>query len=166
METNVNKATEVTVEVKPTETKVENKVENKTHRRRIKSKEDLIPEFARKYPEHILNIALLIHNNVEIKRFTALGILNYLLNKGEIKGDHRYVVFKWNKFTVKYNELSRDYLYSEPFFLNALVASFASFSASAQKTIDTFVREELKQDLTDAVDKDSVEEIVNMNDAN
>lgn len=115
------------------------------------------------YPEHIVAIALIIKNNAEIRRFTALGILNYLLQKGEIKGDSRYVSFKWNKFAVKCDGLMREYFYTEPFFINALVASFNSFSASAQRTIDAFCHKEMSVSINKAVDKEEVEAITALN---
>ena len=118
---------------------------------------------ATNYPEHVVAIALIIKNNAEIRRFTALGILNYLLQKGEIKGDNRYVSFKWNKFAVKCNGLMREYSYTEPFFINALVASFNSFSASAQRTIDAFCHKEMSVSINKAVDKEEVEAITALN---
>lgn len=122
-----------------------------------------LPPITGRYPEHIVQIALIIKNNAEIRRFTALGILNYLMQKGEIKGNSRYVSFKWNKFAVKCDGLMREYSYNEPFFLNALVASFASFSASAQRTIDNFCKKEMSVGINKAVDKDEVENIAAFN---
>ncbi len=128
-----------------------------------KAKVKGIAPAAANYPEHVVAIALLIKNNAEIRRFTALGILNYLLQKGEIKGDNRYVSFKWNKFAVKCNGLMREYSYTEPFFINALVASFNSFSASAQRTIDAFCHKEMSVSINKAVDKEEVEAITALN---
>lgn len=128
-----------------------------------KDKKKELPSVTGRYPDHIVQIALLIKNNAEIRRFTALGILNYLLQKGEIKGTARYVSFKWNKFAVKCNGLMREYSYNEPFFLNALVASFASFSASAQRTIDNFCKKEMSVGINKAVDSEEVENIVALN---
>lgn len=128
-----------------------------------KAKVKGIAPAAANYPEHVVAIALLIKNNAEIRRFTALGILNYLLQKGEIKGDNRYVSFKWNKFAVKCNGLMREYSYTEPFFINALVASFNSFSASAQRTIDAFCHKEMSVSINKAVDKEEVETITALN---
>lgn len=54
---------------------------------------DGLPVVTDNFPKHVVAIALLIKNNAEIRRFTALGILNYLLQKGEINGEHRYVSF-------------------------------------------------------------------------
>lgn len=126
-------------------------------------KKNGIPPVANRYPEHVVQIALLIKNNAEIRRFTALGILNYLLQKGEISGNSRYVSFKWNKFAVKANGLMREYSYNEPFFLNALVAAFSSFSASAQRTIDHFCKQEMSVGISKAVDQSAVDDIVNLN---
>lgn len=124
---------------------------------------DGLPAVVDNFPKHVVGIALLIKNNAEIRRFTALGILNYLLQKGEITGDHRYVSFKWNKFAVKANNLMREYSYNEPFFLNALVAAFSSFSASAQRIIDEFCRQEMSIGLNKAIDQDDVNDIVALN---
>ena len=126
-------------------------------------KKDGLPTVVAKFPEHVVQIALLIKNNAEIRRFTALGILNYLLQKGEIHGDKRYVSFKWNKFAVKANGLMREYSYNEPFFLNALVAAFSSFSASAQRTIDAFCKKEMSVGIAKAVDQEEVENITALN---
>ena len=128
-----------------------------------KKKKDGLPPIAANFPEHAVQIALLIKNNAEIRRFTALGILNYLLQKGEIRGDKRYVSFKWNKFAVKANGLMREYSYNEPFFLNALVAAFSSFSASAQRTIDAFCKKEMSVGITKAVDQEEVDNIAALN---
>lgn len=124
---------------------------------------DGLPAVVDNFPKHVVGIALLIKNNAEIRRFTALGVLNYLLQKEEIAGDHRYVTFKWNKFAVKANNLMREYSYNEPFFLNALVAAFSSFSASAQRIIDEFCRQEMSIGLNKAVDQDEVNDIVALN---
>lgn len=122
-----------------------------------------LPAITDKFPEHQVRIALLLKNNAEIRRFTALGILNYLSQKGEITGDSRYVEFKWNKFAVKSNGLMREYSYGETFFLTALVASFSSFSSSAQQIIDHFCRIENNKKLNDSVNIDEVNDLVEDN---
>ena len=149
-----------TVEETATETaNVQTQIFVKDKKAKVKG----IAPAAANYPEHVVAIALIIKNNAEIRRFTALGILNYLLQKGEIKGDNRYVSFKWNKFAVKCNGLMREYSYNEPFFLNALVAAFSSFSASAQRTIDAFCKKEMSVGIAKAVDKEEVENIATLN---
>lgn len=142
----------------------QNPTEQNVHNRfnRDKKKNSL-PPIVSAFPEHIVQIALLLKNNAEIRRFTALGILNYLLQKNEINGEKRYVSFKWNKFAVKANGLMREYSYNEPFFLNALVAAFSSFSASAQRTIDNFCKKEMSIGIGKAIDPAEVENITALN---
>ena len=142
------------------------KIEESTENNNIvntKKKKNVLPPIVNKFPDHIVQIALLIKNNAEIRRFTALGVLNYLLQKKEISGDSRYVSFKWNKFAVKCNGLMREYSYTEPFFLNALVAAFSSFSASAQRTIDNFCKKEMSVGIAKAVDQEEVDNIATLN---
>lgn len=141
----------------------EETVSNVPNTTKNKKKKDSIPPVASNFPEHIVQIALLLKNNAEIRRFTALGVLNYLLQKGEIAGEKRYVSFKWNKFAVKCDGLMREYFYSEPFFLNALVAAFSSFSASAQRTINNFCRKEMSVGIDKAVDQEEVNNIAALN---
>lgn len=141
----------------------EETVSNVPNTTKNKKKKDSIPPVASNFPEHIVQIALLLKNNAEIRRFTALGVLNYLLQKGEIAGEKRYVSFKWNKFAVKCDGLMREYFYSEPFFLNALVAAFSSFSASAQRTINNFCRKEMSVGIDKAVDQEEVDNITALN---
>lgn len=139
-------------------------VDNNTQSsRRPRTKINGVPASASNYPEHIVNLALIIKNNAEIRRFTALGILNYLLQKGEINGKSRYVNFKYNKFAVTCDGLMREYLYTEPFFINALIAAFSSFSASAQRTINIFCEKEIDKALSDVADTKEVEDIAALN---
>lgn len=152
--------TDVTASVEVT---APEKVASVSPQQAMKKNKKELPPVTGRYPEHIVQIALIIKNNAEIRRFTALGILNYLLQKGEIKGNSRYVSFKWNKFAVKCDGLMREYSYNEPFFLNALVASFASFSASAQRTIDHFCHQEMSVDIGKAVDSEEVDSIIALN---
>ena len=56
----------------------------------------------------------------------------------------------------------REYPYTEPFFINALVAAFTSFSASAQITIDNFCHKEMSVGIDKAVDQEEVNEILGM----
>ena len=100
---------------------------------------------------HITELALIVKNNAQIRRYTAIAIINYLCQKGEIskisaeeqaKGKGNYVNFLWDKFTVKSNGLSRDYRYTEKFFITALIGSFTSFAANSKEVIINFLKEE------------------------
>lgn len=112
-----------------------------------------------KVPKHIANLAFIMKNNAEIRRFTALGIINYLTQIGELKGESKYVSFKWNKFAIICDGLTKEYFYTETFFLNALVASFSTFSASSQVIINEFMSIELT-DKNVVIDSKDIEDIV------
>ena len=117
-----------------------------------------------RYPDHVFNLFLIINNNAEIRRFTALGIIKYLLKNEVISGKKNYVTFMPNKFSVTSDGLSREYFYTETFFLNALVASFASFSASAQNTIDIYTNAEFNKNIEDVVSSEEVSYILQSDD--
>lgn len=119
--------------------------------------------FIDRYPEHITNLVLLMKNNAEIRRFTALGIINRLTQTGVIGEGKKYVTFRWNKFTVYVNGFGCDYAYSEKFFLESLVASFVSFSNAAQRIINIFCKEELKLSIGDSVDTEEIDNIIKNN---
>ena len=110
------------------------------------------------------NLVFILRNNSEIRRYTSIGILNYLLQKGEIKGEKRYVDFLWNKFAVKVDGFVREFRYTEPFFMNCFIASFSSFSAAAQRTINIFCEEEMTVAAKEsAVNIDNINNIINLN---
>lgn len=117
-----------------------------------------LPPYAQRLPEHLTNLVRLVKNNAEIRRFTALGILNYLSQKGEIKGTKKYCSFKWNKFIVSTDGWSKVYTYKEPFFINCLVASFSSFANAATKTIDEFVKKEIQD--SSSINEEETQKIV------
>lgn len=114
------------------------------------------------YPKHQIDLAIIILQNAEIRRFTALGILNYLTQKGEIDGNSKYVSFQYDKFAVKIDGLSREFRYTEKFFINCLLAAFTSFANSAAKTINTFINKEIK----DYNQQENVDEINSIIEAN
>lgn len=123
--------------------------ENVVIKKEKESKEEKRKRIMEKVPEHIYNLAAIVKNNVQIRYYTAIAIINYLSQKKEIaevkdksKGQGNYVAFLWDKFIVKNNGLAREYRYTEDFFIKAVVGSFSSFAASAQKVIDTFLEVE------------------------
>lgn len=114
-------------------------------------------------PEHIARVSVLLINNAELRRFTAIAIRNYLLQKGIAQEGTVYIKFGARKFTVINNGLVSQYRYTEKFFLNALVAAFPSFAASANRAIENLCQVELEKSTTDIVDKSTVDEIVEAN---
>lgn len=122
-----------------------------------------LPETSTAYPKHVVELSLLMKNNAEIRRFTALGIVNYLQQKGIIGSKvSPSVIFKWNVFTVKVGGFTRNYKYSEAFFINCLLAAFVSFSNSAQKTINRFTMIESNKSMKDTI---NMKEITRIKDA-
>ena len=114
-------------------------------------------------PEHIARVSVLLINNAELRRFTAIAIRNYLLQKGIVDPGNIYIKFGASKFSVINNGLVLQYRYKEQFFLNALVAAFPSFAASANKAIENLCQVEFEKNTSDIVDKSVVEEIVENN---
>lgn len=132
-------------------------------------KEDKLGKIARKLkenpavkniPTHVLELACIVKDNAEIRRFTSLAILNYLHQKNELHGKKGYVDFLWNKFAVKAGGLSREYRYTEPFFIKALVSAFTSFANSANKTINNFLEIELNTEISEVTNNKEIAEIV------
>lgn len=111
-------------------------------------------------PTHVLELACIVKDNAEIRRFTSLAILNYLHQKNELRGKKGYVDFFWNKFAVKAGGLSREYRYTEPFFIKALVSAFTSFANSANKTINNFLEIELNTEISEVTNDKEITEIV------
>lgn len=110
------------------------------------------------YPAHIVKLVNLVKSNSDIRRYTSLGILNYLFQKGVIEEAKGYVSFNWTKFRVVNRGLSVEYRYTEAFFLNCLIASFTSFANAAQKIIGVFCSQEFDTPFTE--DKSAIESAV------
>lgn len=114
-------------------------------------------------PEHIARVSVLLINNAELRRFTAIAIRNYLLQKDIVEPGNIYIKFGAAKFTVHNNGLVSQYRYTEKFFLNALAAAFPSFAASANKAIQNLCQVELEKNMEDVVDGATVAAIVEDN---
>ena len=106
---------------------------------------DSMKDALEQYPKHLVKIVNLVRSNSDIRRYTSLGILNYLCQKGVTDGTEGYVKFNWTKFSITINGLTTEYRYKEPFFLNCLIASFTSFANSAQKIIGEFCAKEMSE---------------------
>lgn len=110
---------------------------------------DTVEDAFKHYPSHIVKLVNLVKSNSDIRRYTSLGILNYLYQKGVIEEAKGYVSFNWTKFRVVNKGLSTEYRYIEPFFLNCLIASFTSFANAAQKIIKVFCSKEYEEAFTE-----------------
>ena len=115
---------------------------NRNARPRYKNP-DSVEDALKQYPAHLVKLVNLVKSNSDIRRYTSLGILNYLWQKGLINSTNGYVKFTWSKFSVIINGTRVDYSYTESFFLNCLIASFTSFANAANKIVKVFCSKEL-----------------------
>lgn len=106
------------------------------------------------------NLVYILRNNNDIRRYTALGIKNYLIQKGEIEGKNIAVFFFWNKFRVIVDGIVRDFSYKEKFFLTCFIASFSSFSNVAQKTINLFCEHEINKATSDVINVEEIDKVI------
>lgn len=148
--------------------KVSNSNSNSSPVKKMKSNDytRLNEKWANSVPEHLKALVQIILNNSDIRRFTSLGILNTLSQKGEITGTHKYVKFLWNKYAVIVDGIKREYLYNEPVFLNSLAAAIPSLAASTQRIINNYTKKEMNVSIDAAIDKEEVENIVAFNETN
>ena len=94
-------------------------------------------------PEHLSNLVYLLNNNAEIRRFTALGIINLCKQKGLIKQDAKcYIKFLKNKYSFNVDGLRTEFNYNNEIFITCLVAAFQSFAHYANKVINEFLNVE------------------------
>ena len=112
-----------------------------------------------RFGEFNVKIATLMKYNAEIRRFTALGILNWLTQKGIINAKSKYVTFKWNKFVIRVDGLNKEFSYKENFFINALVASFASLANYASFVINNFIKYEIEANVDDILNSNDIDEL-------
>lgn len=112
-----------------------------------------------RFGEYNVKIATLMKYNAEIRRFTALGILNWLTQKNIINAKSKYVTFKWNKFVVRVDGLNKEFSYKEDFFINALVASFASLANYATFVINDFIKYEIEADASEVLNSEDIDEL-------
>lgn len=105
---------------------------------------DFVEKAIEKFGKESVELALIVKNNAEIRRFTSKNIIAHLISEGKASNEDKiHVEFLWNKFKVTRNvdgnNLSTEYLYTESFFVKSLVDSFEQFSTNASETIGAFV---------------------------
>ena len=94
-------------------------------------------------PEQLSNLVYLLNNNAEIRRFTALGIINLCKQKGLVKQDAKcYIKFLRNKYSFNVDGLKTEFNYNNEIFITCLVAAFPSFAHYANKVINEFLNVE------------------------
>lgn len=113
----------------------------------------------KRIPEHVVELAYIVLNNAQIRRFTALGIINTMKQKGLIdKTAKCFVKFNLNKFAIIINGLKTEYLYTNKIFISSLIASFSSFAHYATIIIDEFIKKEVNDNSGEYVTQSDVDE--------
>lgn len=85
-------------------------------------------------------IVKIVKYNANIKRHTALNILNTFVEDGfipDIKG--AFVDFQWNKYSVKHGGVTKEYDYDKTF-VTALVKAHEDMAKDNTKVIAAFVK--------------------------
>lgn len=118
-----------------------------------------IDPFAKRFPLHLVKVSLLIRHNRELARLTSLALLKYLEDKGDIYGYGKFINFKYDKFSVRYNGLIREYSYKEDFFITCMMAALDVFYANAVKTLTNLTRKEFSKSAEQLADENVREEI-------
>lgn len=109
-----------------------------------------------KTPEHLKNLVYLLLNNAEIRRFTALGIINIMKQKQIVPADAScYVNFNVTKYSISVNGFKQEHSYNNNIFVTALCASFPSFAYNANKIIETFINVE-----NSVIDESAITDVV------
>lgn len=133
---------------------MDNRNTNKPYKNNKKA--DAIKAKIQNTPEHIRNLVYLVKNNAEIRRYTALGIINKLKQTGMIAKDASvFVKFYFNKYAIVINGLKQEFTYNNNLFITCLAASFPSFAHNANKIISTFISTE-----NQTINVEEVEEMV------
>ena len=91
-------------------------------------------------PEEIQNVVKIVKYNANIKRHTALNILNTFVEEGFIPDSKgAFVDFMWDKYTVKHNNITKEYKYDKTF-VEALVKAHEDVAKDSAVAINTFVK--------------------------
>lgn len=91
-------------------------------------------------PEEMQNVIKIIKYNANIKRHTALNIINTFVEDGFIPDSKgAFVDFMWDKYTVKQNGVTKEYQYDKTF-VEALVKAHEDVAKDSAIVINAFVK--------------------------
>lgn len=134
----------------------ENKTPKSFARTKYQAKRAKLQRVIENTPEHTRNLVYLVKNNAEIRRFTALSIINMMKQKNMIDKDAKcYVSFLFNKYSINVNGLRQEYSYNNDIFIKSLAAAFPAFAYNAEKVINTYLNIENQK-----LDSEEVAEMV------
>ena len=90
-------------------------------------------------PEEVQNVVKIVKYNANIKRHTALNILNTFVEDGFIPDSKgAFVDFMWDKYTVKHNGVTKEYPYDKCF-VKALIKAHEDMGKDSTNDIKNFV---------------------------
>ena len=135
-----------------------NKTRTSTYKTKVDNRKAKLQKVIDNTPEHTRNLVYLVKNNAEIRRFTSLGIINVMKQRGMIdKNAKVFVEFYFNKYSVAVNGLRQEYTYNNDIFIRSLSAAFVSFAYNADNVIREYLKVENASIDTDEVAKLSEE---------
>lgn len=126
-----------------------------------------MPNFMQNKPAWQINLYTIFTNNAEIRRFVSNSIINAMSAQGKIPTEvkHKWIDFRFNKYRVELDDLSTEYRYTNPVFVNAFMAAIVSFASAAQDTLNNFLLHETGKTVDAIADEKEIEAIVSANTA-
>ena len=93
-----------------------------------------------KVARELEDVIKIVKYNANIKRHTALNIINTFVEDGFIPNSNgAFVDFQWNKYTVKHDGITKEYSYDKTF-VTALVKAHEDMAKDNTKSIAAFVK--------------------------
>ena len=120
-----------------------------------------LPRYVQNIEPHIVRMIRVLHANADIRRYTALGIVNRLIANGTITEEGNYVRFRWDKFTVSSKGINNDYRYTDIVFLESFVGAFGILTSVASKSLDNFCKIEFDKLSGEKIDAKNVDSVSN-----
>lgn len=115
-----------------------------------------LPRYVQNIEPHIVRMIRVLHANADIRRYTALGIVNRLIKNGIITEEGNYIRFRWDKYTVCSKGINTDYRYTEQVFLESFAGSFNILNTVSSKALDNFCKIEFDKNSGKVLDEDAV----------
>lgn len=98
-----------------------------------------------------------LNYNADIRRYCSLYIIKSFKDAGIIPAESKaFVKFMWNKFTVKCDNLEKDYTYGEEAFIKGYAAANRAVLLSGLIVLNAFTINNLGKELTDIVTQEEI----------
>lgn len=100
------------------------------------------PLVASNIPAHLVDVGLLIKGNNNLRRAISIELLKHLREKGLVDADCNYVQFNYGKYSVKSNNLVKEYSYADADFVKIVSKAFTVFAKDVEAKLGALVTEE------------------------